>query len=80
LPRMNGYEVARAVRQIPGLHDVVIIAATGYGQDADRHKSQSAGINQLLVKPVELEALLRAFAVERERLSSRPAPPRDLTT
>ena len=80
LPRMNGYEVARAVRQIPGLHDVVIIAATGYGQEADRHKSQSAGINQLLVKPVELEALLRAFAVERERLSSRPAPPRDLTT
>jgi two-component system, sensor histidine kinase len=70
LPRMNGYEVARAIRQIPGLRDVVIVAATGYGQDADRHKSQAAGINQHLVKPIKLEALLHAFAVERGPLSN----------
>jgi CheY-like chemotaxis protein len=65
LPRMNGYEAARAIRQLPGLRDVVIIAATGYGQDVDRQKSRDAGINHHLVKPVAIDALLSAIAAAR---------------
>jgi PAS domain S-box-containing protein len=65
LPRMNGYDVARAIRQLPGLADVVIIAATGYGQDADRQKSHDAGCDYHLVKPIELQALLQALAAGR---------------
>jgi len=65
LPRMNGFDVARAVRRLPGLADVVIIALTGYGQDADRHKSREAGCDYHLVKPVELKPLLHALAAGR---------------
>jgi PAS domain S-box-containing protein len=65
LPRMNGFDVARAVRQLPGLADVLIIALTGYGQDADRYKSREAGCDYHLVKPVDLEPLLHALAAGR---------------
>ncbi len=65
LPRMNGYDVARAIRLIPDLADVLIIALTGYGQDADRQKSYEAGCDQHLVKPVELAPLLNALAAGR---------------
>jgi signal transduction histidine kinase len=67
LPRMNGYEVARSIREIPGLADVLIIAATGYGQETDREKSRAAGIDHHLVKPVELDAVLKAMAAGRTR-------------
>jgi CheY-like chemotaxis protein/anti-sigma regulatory factor (Ser/Thr protein kinase) len=65
LPRMNGYDAARAIRQRPGLEDVIIIATTGYGQEADRHKSRDAGIDHHLVKPVQLDAVLKAMAAGR---------------
>ncbi len=65
LPRMNGYDAARAIRQLPGLEGVVIIAATGYGQETDRQKSREAGIDHHLVKPVDFEAVLRAMVAGR---------------
>ncbi len=61
LPGMNGYEVARNLRRLPGLRDVLLVAMTGWGKDEDRRKSMEAGFNAHLVKPVELndlEALL----------------------
>ena len=70
LPRMNGYDVARAIRELPGLGDVHIIAVTGYGQVADYEKSRKAGIDTHLVKPVELDALLKAVASGRARSSA----------
>ncbi len=66
LPRLNGYDAARAIRQLPGLQDVVILAATGYGQEADRQQSRDAGIDHHLVKPVTLDALRRAMAAARQ--------------
>jgi PAS domain S-box-containing protein len=65
LPRMNGYEAARAIRDIPGLGRVLIIAATGYGQDIDREKSRDAGFDLHLVKPIDLDELLQALHVPR---------------
>jgi PAS domain S-box-containing protein len=62
LPEMDGYEVARRLRQNPQLKNVRLIAATGYGQETDRQRSQEAGFNAHIVKPVdfeELEELLR---------------------
>jgi PAS domain S-box-containing protein len=70
LPRMNGYDVARAVRLLPGLADVIIVAVTGYGQDADRRKSCEAGCDHHLVKPIELNQLLRVLGAGRA-VSSR---------
>jgi len=57
LPGMDGYEVARRLRQIPELKDTRLIAATGYGQDADRQRSEEAGFNYHLVKPIDPEKL-----------------------
>ncbi len=58
LPKLNGHEVCRRIRERPGGADVVIIALTGWGQDSDRRKSEDAGFDGHLVKPVDYSALM----------------------
>jgi CheY-like chemotaxis protein len=61
LPRMNGYQVAREIRALPGLTNVYLIALTGYGQAEDRRQSEEAGFAKHLMKPVdphEIQAVL----------------------
>lgn len=58
LPGLDGHEVCRRVREQPWGKDIVIIALTGWGQDDDRRKSQEAGFNGHLVKPVDYDKLL----------------------
>jgi PAS domain S-box-containing protein len=53
LPGISGYDVARRLRRMPGLDDVLLVAVTGYGQDMDRQCSQEAGFDRHLVKPLE---------------------------
>jgi DNA-binding response OmpR family regulator/nitrogen-specific signal transduction histidine kinase len=62
LPGMDGYEVARRLRTHPGLERVRIIAITGYGQEADRSRTAEAGIDEHLVKPVDLDLVIAAVA------------------
>jgi len=57
LPDMNGYEVARHLRQQPKTKDARLIAMTGYGQDSDRQRSEEAGCEHHLVKPVDPQKL-----------------------
>jgi CheY-like chemotaxis protein len=57
MPGMDGLEVARRLRDDLGLTEVLLVAMTGYGQDEDRRRSQIAGFNSHLVKPVDLERL-----------------------
>lgn len=57
LPGMNGYEVAVRMRELPHARNAVLIAITGYGRDDDRLRSQRAGIDHHLVKPVAPDAL-----------------------
>ena len=57
LPGMDGHEVARRLRKHPDLKEVKLIAVTGYGQDADRLRSQEAGFDYHLVKPVDAKKL-----------------------
>ena len=57
MPGMDGYEVARRIRAMPHLHNLVLVALTGYGQDEDRRRAFEAGFNHHLVKPVSIEAL-----------------------
>jgi signal transduction histidine kinase len=66
MPGMDGYEVARRVRQQPALKDVTLIALTGWGQEEDRRRCCEAGFDHHLVKPVEidvLQALLASLAL-----------------
>ena len=62
LPKMNGYEVAHTIRHQPWGQGMVLIALTGWGQEADRHRSQEAGFAHHLVKPVDPSALLHLLA------------------
>ena len=62
LPKMNGYEVARKIREQPWGKKMVLVALTGWGQDEDRRHSTEAGFNHHLVKPVDLAALRELLA------------------
>jgi signal transduction histidine kinase/CheY-like chemotaxis protein len=57
MPRMNGYDMARELRRMPSMRDAVLIAISGYGQEADIQRSREAGFSRHLVKPVELSEL-----------------------
>jgi len=62
LPDMDGYELARRLRAQAGTTEAVLIALTGYGQAQDRERSQQAGFDHHLVKPVEIERLTALLA------------------
>jgi CheY-like chemotaxis protein len=64
LPRMDGWEVAKQIRQMQGSQRPLLIAVTGYGDEASRCRSCEAGIDLHWVKPVDpqkLERLLSRF-------------------
>jgi len=62
LPGINGYEVARRIREVDGGRRVTLVALTGWGQDEDRRRSIAAGFDYHLVKPVDFEALKALLA------------------
>jgi len=70
MPGMDGYEVARCIRNQPELRTLVLIAMTGWGQMEDRKRSMEAGFDHHLVKPVDLESLQRLLEGVRD---ARPA-------
>lgn len=57
LPDMNGYEVARALRQTPAGSGCVLVALTGWGGEDDRNQANAAGFNHHLTKPAQLNAI-----------------------
>ena len=68
LPGLSGYEVAKRIRLSETLKSVVLIALTGYGQEADRQLSRQAGFDHHLVKPANfamLEKILDSVAADR---------------
>jgi CheY-like chemotaxis protein len=62
LPVLNGYEVCSRIRKEPWGKDLVLVALTGWGQEEDRHKSQAAGFDAHMVKPVDHDVLLKLLA------------------
>ena len=62
LPGMDGYEVARCLRASESLAGTRLVAMTGYGQEKDRRRSEEAGFDHHLVKPVDLDLLQKLLA------------------
>ena len=58
LPVLNGYEVCRRIRQLPGGSEIIVVALTGWGQERDRSESREAGFDGHLVKPVRHDSLM----------------------
>jgi signal transduction histidine kinase/DNA-binding response OmpR family regulator len=77
LPVLDGYEVARRLRQMPTLKGALLLALTGYGQREDRQNAEAAGFDHHFVKPADpmvllecIEAWLRARTVPAEARTS----------
>ena len=62
MPKLNGYEVCRSIRQQAWGKNMVVIALTGWGQEGDRRKSHAAGFDFHLIKPVDLDVLNKLLA------------------
>jgi signal transduction histidine kinase len=73
MPGRSGYDVARALRGVPGGSDVLLVAVTGWGQPEDRQRTRDAGFDHHLVKPPELaavQAICTALASARPEQSA----------
>ncbi|MGJ7492903.1 PAS domain S-box protein [Variovorax sp. ZT4R33] len=74
MPDLDGVEVARRLRAAPATADMVLIALTGWGGEADRDRALAAGFDALLSKPADLTDLLAALdAAASKRWASGPA-------
>src|SRR3569833_1521216 len=62
MPKLDGYEVARRIRAQPWGARITLVALTGWGQDSDRRRSQEAGFDTHLVKPLDLDKLTDLLA------------------
>ena len=72
LPVLNGYEAARKIRERQTDKRPVLVALTGWGQDTDRSRSESAGFDAHLVKPVD-DRLLSKLLVELRSGNAAPS-------
>src|SRR5690606_17534168 len=65
MPKLNGYEACRRIRESDWGRDMVLIAQTGWGQEEDKRRTLEAGFDQHLVKPVDPVALMKIVAEAR---------------
>jgi PAS domain S-box-containing protein len=62
LPKLNGYEACRRIREQAWGKSTILIAVTGWGQEEDRRRSHEAGFDHHMVKPVDTQALMKLLA------------------
>ena len=74
LPRLNGYDLARRLRDDDGTAAMTLVAITGWGQEKDRRKAFECGFDHHLVKPVETAHVLEILG----RIATRHASPGDV--
>jgi PAS domain S-box-containing protein len=62
MPKMNGYDTARRIRAEEWGKSIALVALTGFGQEEDLRRSSEAGFDRHMVKPIDIDALLRWLA------------------
>ncbi|MBK9421213.1 MAG: PAS domain-containing protein [Flavobacteriales bacterium] len=62
MPGMDGYEVCRRIRQLPGGEKLHLVALTGWGQEEDKELAKQVGFDKHLVKPTDRDTLQRVLA------------------
>ncbi|HKQ23107.1 MAG TPA: CHASE3 domain-containing protein [Burkholderiales bacterium] len=65
LPGLNGYDVARKIRELPFGKEILLVALTGWGQEEDRRKSRDAGFDRHLIKPLDYNVLMEILGSVR---------------
>lgn len=74
LPVVDGYQLARELRVLPGGAEMLLIALTGYGQATDRERAREAGFDHHLVKPVDVATIRGLLDAALGGSSGIPAP------
>jgi PAS domain S-box-containing protein len=74
MPRLNGYDAARRIRQEPWGHEVLMVATTGWGKEEDRRRSKEAGFDLHLVKPIDISAVQEVLASSVRTQLTQPSP------
>jgi CheY-like chemotaxis protein len=78
MPGLNGYELASAVRRLPGGAGIFLVALTGWGQTDDRRRAREAGFDHHFVKPVDVDVVADLVAARSGQAQARRADsPRD---
>jgi CheY-like chemotaxis protein len=72
LPKLNGYEAARKIREQSWRRGMVLVALTGWDQDEDRQKAKEFGFDGHLVKPVDHAALMKLLADSEAAQTDQP--------
>lgn len=67
LPRLNGYDAARRIREQDWGAAMHLIAVTGWGQDTDRNQAKAAGFDHHLTKPIDIQTLTKLLAGGRDK-------------
>jgi CheY-like chemotaxis protein len=62
MPKLNGYQLARRLREWRWTRHAVLIAVTAWGEDEDRARAKEAGFDHHVTKPIELENIARLLA------------------
>ncbi len=71
MPGMDGFAVARELRRLPEAKEATLIAQTGWAQEVDRRRTQAAGFDAHLAKPVSVGALMETVARLRQRSATQ---------
>lgn len=75
LPKLNGYEACRRIRQELWGKDMILFAVTGWGQDEDKQKARDAGFDRHMVKPVDPSSLIQLLgSLARDKPASQTTP------
>ena len=74
MPRLNGLDACRHIRERPWGQAVFMVALTGWGQDEDRRRTAQAGFDAHLVKPADPETLLKLLASPPGKMESQDRP------
>lgn len=62
MPKLDGYEACRRIREQPWGQEMFLIALTGWGQEEDRRRTEEAGFDYHMVKPVDSTKLMDLLA------------------
>jgi len=68
LPGMNGYELARWLREQPQFRNITLIAQTGWGREQDLREAQAAGFDHHLVKPIDHDRLAKILTQSQQKI------------
>ncbi|HKP80767.1 MAG TPA: ATP-binding protein [Pyrinomonadaceae bacterium] len=64
MPKLNGYEAARSIREQPWGRQILLVALTGWGQEDDKRRTREAGFDAHIVKPIDFAALEKLLATD----------------